>query len=43
MKMNFPKGTHIGWILLGMGKERCFFPRYSNPAYNDNKSNVQFC
>ena len=35
----FPQGTHIGWILLGMGfgKEKGVFPRYSNPAYNDNK------
>lgn len=35
----FPKGTHIGWVLLGMGfgKEKGALLRYSNPAYNDNK------
>ena len=41
----FPQGTHIGWILLGMGfgKEKGVFPRYSNPAYNDNKEQRSVC
>lgn len=34
----FPKGTHIGWILLGMGfgQETPFRVRYSNPAFNED-------
>lgn len=34
----FPKGTHIGWILLGMGfgRETPFRVRYSNPAFNED-------
>lgn len=34
----FPKGTHIGWILLGQGfgNETSYKIRYSNPEYNDN-------
>lgn len=35
----FPKGTHIGWVLLGQGfgKEKTEYLRYSNPAYNKNE------
>lgn len=35
----FPKGTHIGWILLGQGfgNKTPYKIRYSNPEYNDNR------
>lgn len=40
----FPVGTHIGWILLGIGfgSEKPYKVRYSNPAYNedDNQRSV---
>lgn len=34
----FPKGTHIGWVLLGQGfgKEKAYKIRYSNPAFNED-------
>ena len=44
MKMNFPKalildGFYWEWDLERKG----VFPRYSNPAYNDNKEQRSVC